>query len=112
MIMRHGPYIAAISYDEDEGLFAGSVINALSTITFYGDTPRSLKREFKKSVDVYLVVCKERGVNPGKPFSGKLPLRMPPELHARVAATAAASDMSQNAWIVNALDREANHIDD
>lgn len=110
MIMKHGPYIAAIDYDDDLNLFAGSVINTSSTITFYGDSPQSLQKEFKTSIDVYLAVCEERGIKPEKPFSGKLPLRMPPELHARVAASAASSDMSLNAWIVHTLEREADHI--
>ncbi len=43
MIMKHGPYIAAIDYDDDLNLFAGSVINTSSPITFHGDGPKSLK---------------------------------------------------------------------
>ena len=51
----------------------------------------------------YLKWCEEDGVEPKRPFSGKLNLRLGSELHALVAAAAIANRMSINSWIVRSL---------
>ena len=71
--------------------------------TFEATDARRLRREFERSVDEYLEWCEEEGVEPRRPFSGKLNLRLGSELHARVAAAAASNRMSINSWIVRAV---------
>ena len=69
--------------------------------TFEATDAKQLRREFERSIDEYLAWCEEDGVEPRKPFSGKLNVRLGSELHAAVAA--AARGMSINAWIVQVL---------
>ena len=42
---------------------------------------------------------------PKKPYSGKLMLRLPPEVHARAAMLAEATGKSINAWATEVLAR-------
>ena len=42
---------------------------------------------------------------PRKPFSGKLNVRLGPDLHQRVARAAAESGLSLNGWIMQALEK-------
>ena len=51
-----------------------------------GTSATQLRKEFEFSVDDYLKVCEERGRTPDKPFSGKIPLRIPPRVHRRRAS--------------------------
>ena len=52
-----------------------------------GTSATQLRKEFEFSVDDYLKVCEERGQTPDKPFSGKIPLRIPPsDCHVLAAA--------------------------
>ena len=44
-----------------------------------------------------------------KPYSGKLMLRVSPEIHAAVATAAQLSGKSINQWATEALDRETHH---
>ncbi|MCY4355750.1 MAG: type II toxin-antitoxin system HicB family antitoxin [Truepera sp.] len=76
------------SIDDEADVFHGEVVDTRDVIVFEGTSVAQLKKEFKFSVDDYLKVCEERGRTPDKPFSGKIPLRVPPEVHR--AATAAA----------------------
>jgi len=48
-----------------------------------------------------------RGIEPRKNYSGKLMLRIPPAVHAKVPAAAAAAGKSLNAWAVEVLDHAA-----
>ena len=52
--------------------------------------------------------CEEDGIEPRKPFSGKLNLRLGPDLHQRVAQFAAESGLSMNSWILQALEKSVS----
>jgi predicted HicB family RNase H-like nuclease len=62
-----------------------------------------LRTEFKKSLDFYLKMCAKKGIEPRKQYSGKLMLRVSPEVHERAALLAQAQGKSINAWIADAL---------
>ena len=65
---------------------------------------------FECAVDDYLESCKERGVVPAKPYSGKLVLRMSSELHGQVAAAAVAVGTTINDFINQAVSKEVARI--
>ncbi len=72
---------------------------------FEGTSVVQLRTEFEVSIDDYLKVCEERGRTPDKPYSGKVPLRIPPELHRAADLAAKAEGKSLNAWIARAVHR-------
>ena len=74
--------------------------------TFESTRAGRLRQEFERSIDDYLAVCEEEGIEPKKPFSGKLNLRLGSQLHAAVAVAAQEEGVSINSWIVKALQRE------
>ena len=65
------------------------------------------RREGALSLKVFLDMCREDGVEPRKTFSGKFNLRIPAQLHERIASVAAAEGKSLNQWVAEALEREA-----
>ena len=75
---------------------------------FYGSTPEELRREFKMSLDVFLDVCKGQGIDPSRHYSGKFNLRIPPELHEKLAMTAEAQVKSLNSLAQEALQRSVS----
>ncbi len=97
--MKYKGYHGQVNYDEEAKLFHGEVVGLRDVITFQGTSVDELEEAFKDSVDEYLDFCKELGRAPEKPFSGKLILRLPPEIHERVAYEAKCSGVSLNAWI-------------
>jgi len=109
--MRHGDYIATIELDEELGLFVGNVINLTSPVMFYGASVDDLAREFATSIEAYLEVCQERGIKPEKPFSGRLNIRVSPELHRTLARIAAAHGKSLNAYALLLLRSAIEHAE-
>ena len=59
--------------------------------------------EFKKSLEVFLQVCTEKGIEPRRHFSGKFNLRITPELHEQLAIAAQAEGKSINTLAQEAL---------
>ena len=100
----HG-YRAAVTFDDDAGIFHGEVIDTLDVITFQGESVMELRQAFADSVDGYLTVCAERGRTPDKPFSGRIPLRVSPALHRAATAAARTEGKSLNAWLAETVER-------
>jgi predicted HicB family RNase H-like nuclease len=84
----------------------GRILGIRSIISFHGTTVTQLRSEFRVAVEDYLGECAEQGVAPEKPASGKLLLRVPPEIHGRALVMAQASGKSLNQWATEVL-REA-----
>lgn len=102
-MMEYKSYIGHVEYDDEALIFHGEVINTRDVITFQGASVDELRREFKKSVDAYLGFCAKHGKDPDKPFSGKLVVRMKPELHRAIAIAARHEKKSLNALITEKL---------
>ena len=65
-------------------------------IGFHGEIVDELKTAMKEMIDFYLESCKKNGKKSKKSYSGKVFLRLPEELHARIAETARAKGKSIN----------------
>ena len=94
---------ARIDYDPDTDSFRGEILGLTGGADFYGQNPKALRAEFRKSLAVFLSVCQEKGIEPRRSFSGKFNLRIPPELHERVALVAEAEGKSINTLAHEAL---------
>ncbi len=101
--MTFNNYHARIDYDPDLDMFRGEILGLNGGADFYGRTPKELRAEFKKSLAVFLEVCKEKGIEPRRHYSGKFNLRIPPELHEQLAIVAQAKGKSINAIAQEAL---------
>ena len=103
-------YQAKIEYDEDIDLFRDEFLGLSGGANFYGKDLNELRAEFKKSLHVFLAVCKEMGVEPRRYFSGKFNLRIPPELHERLAIAAQAQGERINTLALEATLLESDGL--
>lgn len=101
--MTYKGYEGQVEFDEGAGLFTGEVINTRDVITFQGKSVEELNRAFQESVDDYLEFCRKRGEDPEKPFSGTFLVRMPPDLHRRIALEARREGKSLNSYVLSRL---------
>jgi predicted HicB family RNase H-like nuclease len=92
-------YLAGLYVDEEGAIIRGKVLNTRDTITFYGKTVEEALQAFRDSVDDYLDFCKEAGVEPDKPFNGKLLIRIKPEYHRDLSLIAQTEGQSINSLI-------------
>ena len=104
-LMKVDGYQAKIEYDEETDQFRGEILGISGGADFYGSSPDELRREFQKSLEVFLEVCKEQGIEPRRSFSGKFNLRISPELHEKLAMTAEVQGKSLNTLAQEALQR-------
>ena len=96
-------YTAKIEYDAELDLFRGEILGLNGGADFYGKNPKELRSEFKKSLQVFLAVCNEKGIEPRRNYSGKFNLRIPADLHEKLAIVAQAEGKSINTVAQEAL---------
>lgn len=106
--MSHKGYIARIEFDERDGIFVGRVLGMRTIISFHGETVAELRSAFETAIAEFLQDCKEQGVRPEKPASGKLMLRVPPEVHGAALVAAQAAGKSLNQWATEVLEEAAH----
>lgn len=102
-VMTVDGFHAKIEYDAQTDTFRGEILGLNGGADFYGRNPKELRAEFKKSLAVFLEVCQEKGIEPRRNYSGKFNLRIPPELHEKLAIVAQAEGKSINAVAQEAL---------
>lgn len=103
--MNYKGYHGQVNYDEEAKLFHREVVGLRDVITFRGTSVDELETAFKDSIEEYLDFCKELQRAPEKPCSGKLILRLPPEIHERAAYQAKTNSLCLNAWIKNGIEK-------
>jgi len=106
--MNHKGYTARHEYDERDNIFVGRVLGLRSIISFHGETVSDLRHEFEVAIEDFLRDCKEQGIKPEKPASGKLMLRVSPEIHGAALFAAQASGKSLNQWATEVLESAAH----
>ena len=102
-VMTVDGYNAKIEYDPEIDMFRGEILGLTGGADFYGKTPKELRAEFKKSLQVFLEVCREKGIEPRRNCSGRSDLRIPPDLHEKLAIVAQAEGKSINTVAQEAL---------
>ncbi len=104
--MMYKGYVGEVEYDDECKVFSGSVINTKTVITFQGTSVEELNKEFQLSVDDYLDWCKNDGIEPEKPYSGRFNVRLNPSTHQRAAIKAKTMGISLNKFIEKSVEDE------
>ena len=103
--MTYKGYAARIEYSDEDQCLIGHIAGINDVVGFHGDSVAELRTAFEEAVEDYLTTCEKLNRAPQKPYSGKLMLRVPPEVHAAVAAAAQVSGKSINQWAAEAFTR-------
>ena len=101
--MNYKDYAARIEYSDEDDCFVGHIAGINDVIGFHGNSVSELHGAFEEAVDDYIQACAKIGRSPQKPYSGRILLRISPEIHARAAMMAEAHGKSLNAWVTELL---------
>lgn len=97
-VMTYKGYAARVEFDAADEIFVGHLAGIDDVIAFHADSAAGLKAAFHDAVDDYVATCERVGKPAEKPYSGKMMLRVAPEVHAKAALAAQLSGKSMNQW--------------
>jgi predicted HicB family RNase H-like nuclease len=106
-MMTYKGYTATMVFDAEDKVIVGRVVDIDDIISFHGESVSEFEASFHAVIDDYLAAAKALGSAPEKPASGKVMLRIAPEVHAAALKAAARSGTSLNKWAESALGRAA-----
>ena len=104
-VLNYRGYFATVDFDADDLILVGHIIGINDIVGFHADTPAEIVKAFHEAVDDYLETCTKIGKEPDKAYSGKVMLRVKPQLHSRIALAAELSGKSLNQWGEEVLER-------
>ncbi|MDZ7592275.1 MAG: type II toxin-antitoxin system HicB family antitoxin [Rubrivivax sp.] len=105
--MSYKGYTASMVFDTEDKIIVGRVQDIDDIIAFHGESVAEFEANFHAAIEDYLAASRELGSAPEKPASGKLMLRIAPEIHAAAVKAAARSGTSLNKWAESALGKAA-----
>ncbi len=105
--MTYKGYTTSMIFDVEDKIIVGRVQDVDDIISFHGESVSDFESNFRAAIEGYLAASKELGSAPEKPASGKLMLRIAPEVHAAALKAAARNGTSLNKWAESALGKAA-----
>ncbi len=99
---------AIVSLDPELGMIRGEFLGLKGGADFYADSIEGLIAKGRKSLQVFLDMCKEKGINPFREFSGRFNVRLDPKMHEAAVIAAASENKSLNEWVVSAIEEAAH----
>ena len=104
-VMKFAEHSAVISFDPEIQMFRGEFSGLNGSADFYADSIENLRKEGETSLRVFLDYAKEKSISPKKQFSGKLVLRLKPEIHQKYKLLASAKNVSLNQLLNETLEK-------
>lgn len=105
--MTHKGYTARMVFDAEDKIIVGRVLDIDDIISFHGESVAEFESNFHAVIEDYLAAAKKLGSAPEEPASGKVMLRIAPEIHAAALKAAARSGTSLNKRAEAALGKAA-----
>ncbi len=109
--LEYKGYYGSVEYSKTGNCLVGKVLGMnKDSITYEGTTLDELKADFEAGIDSYLEGCAELGIKPRKSYSGSLNVRIPSDVHSKIALLAEKSGVSINAFIRETLEERVQAI--
>ena len=109
-ILKYKDYAARVEFDAEDGIFFGRIADIDDGVGFHGETVNELVAAFHEAVEDYLATCAAIGKAPEVPRSGRLMLRVSPEVHGAALKAARLKGQSLNAFGEAALEDAASRV--
>ncbi|MDR0864520.1 MAG: type II toxin-antitoxin system HicB family antitoxin [Candidatus Symbiothrix sp.] len=107
--LHYKDYMGSVEYSDEDNCLYGKVLGmSKNAITYEGTSIDELKADFEAGIESYLEGCAVLGIKPRKAFSGSLNVRIPSDIHSKVALRAEEKGISINAFIKETLEERVN----
>ncbi len=103
-MMKYKGHYGSVNFSAEDKIFYGKLEFINSAVLFEGTDIKSLEKDFKEAVNDYIEMCKQKGLEPQKPFNGSFNVRTGSELHRRAVIYAQEQNSNLNKVVIEALE--------
>ncbi|MDR0681972.1 MAG: type II toxin-antitoxin system HicB family antitoxin [Dysgonamonadaceae bacterium] len=109
--LEYKGYYGSVEYNKEDKSLYGKVLGmSKDLISYEGFSIEELESDFRAGIDSYIEGCKELGIKPRKSYNGVLNIRIPSEIHGKIAMIAENSGTTINAFIRESIERRLEHV--
>jgi len=109
--LEYKGYYGSIEYSKEDKCLYGKVLGMTKDCILYeGNTVEELENDFIDAIESYLEGCNELGIKPRKGFNGVLNIRIPSEIHSKIAIYAENHGTNINSFIRNSIERQLEMV--
>ena len=103
-ILEYKGYYTRLEIDTDTNTLRGKIEGITDFVNFESASIGSVIKDFHDAVDDYLDFCREVGKEPEQEYISVFNVRIPPELHKRIAIRAFQDGKSLNSTVERAIE--------
>lgn len=107
-VLEYKEFIGSVRFSADDEVFHGKLEGIDDLVSYEGTTVVELKKNFRKAVDDYIVLCSEAGKKAARSCKGTFNVRIPVELHQAAVRKATLLGVSLNQVVKMALEHEVH----
>ena len=105
--LEYKGYKGSVEYINADNCLFGKVLGMSKDLILYeGNSIDELRADFEAGIDNYIAGCVADGIEPRKPYSGTLNIRISPEIHSKIAMLAQEAGTTINGYIKQALEEQ------
>ena len=108
-VLSYRGFIGSVHFSADDNIFYGKIEGTTDLITFEGETVKELTDAFHYMVDEHIKDCESENITPEKSYKGSFNVRLTPELHRLIAASAKMRGITINKFVYEALSETLSH---
>ncbi|MDR2586559.1 MAG: type II toxin-antitoxin system HicB family antitoxin [Prevotellaceae bacterium] len=109
--LEYKGYYGSIEYSKEDDCLFGKVLGMPNNLISYeGRTAADLYADFRDAIEFYLDYCQRSKIKPRKSFNGVLNIRIPSEVHGKIALYAQNNGTSINAFIRESIEKRLESI--
>lgn len=103
-VLKYKGYYAVVQYSVEDEVLYGKIEGINDLVSFESGNISDIKSEFKSAVDDYIEYCREIGKEPEKAYKGSFNVRIPTELHKKLAISAISDSITLNQAVQQAIE--------
>lgn len=103
--ITYNGFIGSVNYSQEDSVFYGKIEGINALVNFEGESVEELQNSFRSAVDDYVALCREKGIEPRKKYTGSFNVRVSPDVHMRLATLAQKRRTSINKVVKSALEK-------
>jgi predicted HicB family RNase H-like nuclease len=105
--LHYKDYIGNVFFSEEDGVFHGRIIGISDSISFEGDSVKSLTEDFQNAVDEYLEFCESSDKQPEK---STFAIKISPDIYNKATIHATQKGLPLNMFIERIIETNINVI--
>ena len=103
--MEYKGFIGTIELDINNKVLRGKAKSGKSSLTYEANNIKELETAFRDVVDDYLENCENAGEEPKRSFTGRLGIRISPDVHKIAVQCAREQGITLNKFVSTAIKR-------